>query len=37
MHEHELVSTKHGKRPRSKGENNVNLDKAKDWIKRLLP
>ncbi len=37
MHEHELVSTKHSKRPRSKGENNVNLDKAKGWIKRLLP
>ena len=37
MHEHELVSTKQGKRHRSKGENNVNLDKAKGWIKRLLP
>ena len=37
MHEHELASTKHGKRPHSKGENNVNLDKAKGWIKRLLP
>jgi cell division protein FtsA len=37
MHEHEPVSTKHGKRPRSKGENNVNFDKAKGWIKRLLP
>ena len=37
MHEHELASSRQGKRPRSKGENNVNLDKAKDWIKRLLP
>jgi len=37
MHEHELAPSKRGKRSRSKGENNVNLDKAKDWIKRLLP
>ena len=37
MHEHELTSSRQGKRSRPKGENNVNLDKAKDWIKRLLP
>ena len=37
MREHELAPSRRGKRPRSKGENNVNLDKAKDWIKRLLP
>jgi cell division protein FtsA len=37
MHEHELGPGRQGKRRRSKGENNVNLDKAKDWIKRLLP
>ena len=37
MHEHELGPGRQGKHRRSKGENNVNLDKAKDWIKRLLP
>ncbi len=37
MSEHELSLGKPNKRRRSKGENNVNLDKAKDWIKRLLP
>jgi len=37
MHEHELGPGRQGKPRRSKGENNVNLDKAKDWIKRLLP
>ncbi len=37
MHEHELGPGRQGKQRRSKGENNVNLDKAKDWIKRLLP
>jgi len=37
MHEHEPSSYRRDKRRRSKGENNVNLNKAKDWIKRLLP
>jgi len=37
MHEHELGPGRQGKHRRSKGENNVNLGKAKDWIKRLLP
>ena len=27
---------KQGKRRHSKGENNVNLDKAKDWIKKTV-
>jgi hypothetical protein len=37
MNEHELNSGKPNKRRHSKGENNMNLDKAKDWFKRLLP
>jgi cell division protein FtsA len=42
MQEHELISNKPKKHRRpSKGESdmkvNVNLDKAKDWLKRLLP
>ncbi|HUH97471.1 MAG TPA: cell division protein FtsA [Anaerolineales bacterium] len=37
MHEHELGPGRQGRRRGSKGENNVNLGKAKDWIKRLLP
>ncbi len=37
MHDHELGPGREGKRRRTKGDNNVNLDKAKDWIKRLLP
>ncbi|HUI87756.1 MAG TPA: cell division protein FtsA [Anaerolineales bacterium] len=37
MQEHELGPGRQGRHRRSKGEKNVNLDKAKDWIKRLLP
>jgi cell division protein FtsA len=37
MHEHELGPSRQSKYHRSKGESNMNLDKAKDWFKRLLP
>ena len=37
MHEHELNPGKPSKRRRSKGESNMNFEKAKDWFKRLIP
>jgi cell division protein FtsA len=37
MHEHELNPGKPNKRHRTKGESNMNFEKAKDWFKRLLP
>ena len=37
MHEHELNPGKPNKRRRTKGESHMNFEKAKDWLKRLLP
>ena len=37
MHEHELNPGKPSKRRRTKGESHMNFEKAKDWLKRLLP
>jgi cell division protein FtsA len=37
MHDHDLKVGKRRKSRRSKGENKVNLEDVKEWLKRLLP